>query len=418
MYRIFALMNFFLLPFLLVANTLREFTSYPVKEVDFIDANTLNSNKMFISMPFASELIINPEKKKQIDEKVILKIELVYTKFKLSPTFNQAELNLKRLVELQKLLPKVFENPLWEFELIGQTKGTSQDECKTLFHGFIISFRPNSTTKTLANELEYLNKLVNNSDSLQEAKSYELKTRWDTKIGYVHDTIWKIDNIIQVDPPAFFYDPMLFKDTTVLSVLERNVWKNIAVVTDVTGSMSPFTAQVLEWLKQKSESKTANYFAFFNDGNRKESNEKKPLKTGGIYGTPNLGIDEVMKSLAKCMQNGSGGGEGLENDVEAILFALEEAPSVDEIVLIADNFESMRDYSFIDKITKPVRIIVCGVKKKVNIQYLDMARKTKGSVHTKTSDISNLDLIKPKQKITIDGEVYIFDNERFHFYNK
>ena len=74
-------------------------------------------------MPFAKKLILNPEQKKALTEKAIIKVELVYTKYRTSPLFDQKKLNIDRLKELQKLLPVVFENPLWNFELISQTKG-------------------------------------------------------------------------------------------------------------------------------------------------------------------------------------------------------------------------------------------------------------------------------------------------------
>ena len=115
------------------------------------------------------------------------------------------------------------------------------------------------------------------------------------------------------------------------------------------------------------------------------------------------------------MKNGSGGGEGLENDVEAILFGQEVYEDADEIILIADNYESMRDYKFLAQIKKPVRIIICGAKTRVNIEYLDLAKATKGSIHTTKSDVFDLYSVKKNQTITIDGQNYLFYNDRFNF---
>ena len=405
----------------LLANQFQQLVNAPVQEVGVVNLNQLKSNQLAIAMPFAKEIILNPEQRSYFDEQVVVKIELVYTKYRTSPTFDQKMLNYNRLVELKKLLPDLFENPLWDFALMSQTNGNSREECNPMFHGFIFTFRPNSSSTTLAAESNYLQQVVDNlikqdNKDPNDKLSYDIKTRWDTQIGYVHDTIWKVNEIKQVPPPDFFYDQTLYKDSTVLNAFERNsTWQNFAVVTDVTGSMSPYIAQVFVWLKQQTEKNTAKYFVFFNDGDNKESRKKKPLETGGVYGTPNKGLDEVMQTAARCMQNGSGGGERQENDVEAILFALQEYKSAQEVILVADNFESMRDYKYIDGIKKPVRIIVCGAKNRVHIEYLDLARITKGSVHTKTTDIYDLDKIKQGQQITIDGERYIFDNGRFHF---
>lgn len=405
-----------------IANQFQQLVDAPILEVNVVNLNQLKSNQLAIAMPFAKEIILNPEQRKHFEEQVVIKIELVYTKYRTSPTFDQKKLNFNRLTELNKLLPDLFKNPFWDFELISQTNGNSREECNPMFHGFIFTFRPNSSPTTLAAESSYLQQVVDNlikqsnNENPKDKLSYDLKTRWDDKIGYVHDTIWKVNEVKQIPPPDFFYDHSLYKDSTVLNVFDRNQsWQNFSVVTDVTGSMSPYIAQVFVWLKQQAEKNNAKYFVFFNDGDNKESRKKKPLETGGVYGTKNKGLETVMQTAANCMSNGSGGGERQENDIEAILLAQQEYEAAEEIILVADNFESMRDYKHMDGIKKRVRIIVCGAKNRVNIEYLDLARTTKGSIHTKTSDVYDLDKIKQGQQITIDGERYIFDKGRFHF---
>lgn len=384
--------------------------------------NELTLNQLAIAMPFAKELILNPEQKKALTEKAIIKVELVYTKYRTSPLFDQKKLNIDRLKELQKLLPVVFENPLWDFELISQTKGRSREDCKKMFHGFVFTFRPNSTKKTLQLEAEYIQRLVSQSiknDSLKNSSNKleliaDIKTRWDNRVGYVHDTIWKEEEEVPV--PDFFYDQSLYQDSTVLNSFSRNKkWNNFIVVTDVTGSMSPYIAQVFMWLREQTKETSAQGFVFFNDGDNKPSNRKKPLETEGVYVVNNNSTEEVMLMAAKCMKKGSGGGENLENDIEAILLGQNQYKEIDEVVLVADNRESMRDYKFIEKIKKPVRIILCGSDKRVNIQYLDLARQTKGSVHTKVNDILNLDSIENGAHFFIGEFEYLFENNQFHY---
>ncbi|NQX98858.1 MAG: hypothetical protein HRT73_13420, partial [Flavobacteriales bacterium] len=216
-------------------------------------------------------------------------------------------------------------------------------------------------------------------------------------------------------PPDFFYNQSLYKDSTVLNSFNRNKnWKNFIVVTDVTGSMSPYSAQVFVWLKELAKNDLAKYFVFFNDGDEKPSRRKKPLETKGVYIVENLSLQAVINMATKCMQNGSGGGEYLENDIEAIIDGLKQYPSANEIILIADNRESMRDYKYLEKIKTPVHIILCGAEYGINIQYLDLARQTKGSVHTVNADIINLQDIKEKQHFFIEKKEYLFENGRFH----
>lgn len=386
-----------------------------VREVNLAE---LKKNQLFISMPFAKEVVLNPEQKKVMEERVVVKVELVYTKYRKVVQFNQKELNRKRLLGLQKLLPQLFENPFWDFQLVSQTKGNSTEECDQMFHGFILTFRPNSTKETLAKEADYIENLVSKlTDDLAKKdltqKTYKIKTRWDNR--YVYDTIWTDKKVVPVTPPDFFYNPSLYNDSTVLRAFDRNSnWDNMMIVTDVTGSMSPYIAQVFVWLRQQVENKKAQYFVFFNDGDDKLSRRKEPLKTGGVYMIKNEGIDVVKNEVVLCMRKGDGGGEHLENDVEAIIEGIDKYKDAGDIVLIADNKESMRDYKFIGEIKKPVHVILCGAEHRINIQYLDLARKTGGSLHTLKTDITGLDKVQLGQIIIVEGKKYLYQKGRFH----
>lgn len=403
------------------AQTYRALVNVAPHFVDKIDVSQLDQNQLYIAMPFAKKTVLNPEQKKQLRERVAIKLELVYTKYRKSTSFNQKQLNTNRLAELNSLVPNLFENRFWDFELVSQTNGNSPTICNKMFHGFIITFRPNSTRSTLDSEASYLEDMISalvKQDSLDNdstPKIFHIKTHYDKRVGYLHDTIWYVDTAKLPRPPDFFYDQSLYNDTTVLSAFGRNKnWKNFIVVTDVTGSMSPYISQVIVWLKEQAENKTAQYFVFFNDGDGKPSNTKKPLETGGVYVVKNKGLESVIKTVTKCMRNGSGGGESLENDIEAIIDGAKHYPDADEIILVADNRESMRDYKYIKKIKKPVHIILCGAKNRINIQYLDLARQTKGTIHTVKSDVANLQNIKEKEHFFIDDKEYMFQNGKFH----
>ncbi|MCO6501018.1 MAG: hypothetical protein J5I47_11685 [Vicingus serpentipes] len=407
-----------------LAQSFNELVNQTPQVVDKVEVDELKENQLFIATPFAKELIINPEQKQLFQEKVIVKLELVYTQYRTVPSFNQKQLNINRLEELNKLVPNIFKFRLWGFDLVSQTNGSSREECDKMFHGFIVTFRPNSTAKTLRAEANYLENLVQymvkkdnlDKDTLAPKKLvYDIKTHYDQRVGYLHDTIWRKDTLRTLPPPDFFYNQSLYNDSTVLNAFQRNKnWDNFIVVTDVTGSMSPYSAQVFVWLKAQAEDKKAKYFVFFNDGDDKNSSRKKPLETGGVYVTENKDLQAVVNTAVKCMNKGSGGGESMENDVEAILEGAKQYPEAQGIILIADNYEIMRDYEFIKKIKKPVHVILCGADNRVNIQYLDLARQTKGTVHTSKTDITNLREIKEGEKFLIEGKGYQYKNGRFH----
>jgi hypothetical protein len=79
-----------------------------------------------------------------------------------------------------------------------------------------------------------------------------------------------------------------------------------------------------------------------------------------------------------------------------------------EIVLIADNWAPMRDYALISNIKIPVHVIVCGVDPRIgiNTEYLDLARHSKGTIHTMEEDITGLAKIAEGMSITIGGTQY------------
>ncbi len=403
------------------AQEFNEFINSTPSYIEQYQLSELKENQLYISMPFGKQTVLNPEQKKMIQEKVLIKLELIYTKYRTAASFNQEKLNEKRFVELKKIAPEIFENRFWEYELISQTKGNSRAEANQLFHGFILTFRPNSTKNNLTQEANYLEKLVNSfikNDSIiadTTPKNFTIKTHYDMTVGYLHDTIWFVDTFPKPSPPDFFYNQSLYNDSTVLNTFARNQnWKNFIVVTDVTGSMSPYSAQVFVWLKAQAENKTAKYFVFFNDGDEKESRKKTPLDTKGIYVEENKSLDDVIKTATKCMKNGSGGGESMENDVEAIIEGLKYYPNAEGVILVADNYEIMRDYDYINKIKVPVYVILCGAENRINIQYMDLVRETKGTLHTSKSDITNLQDIKENEHFFIEEKEYMYNKGKFH----
>lgn len=417
--------SFFLILFwcsnAVVAQQFNEFVKSTPQEIGVYDLQSLKENQTYIAMPFGKKTVLNPEQKQLIYEKVLVKLELVYTKYRSSETFNQQQLNTNRFIELEKLAPEIFENRFWGYELISQTNGNSTAECDKMFHGFVLTFRPNSTKNSLTQEANYLDKLVTTlikNDSIATdttPKNFTIKTHYDMTVGYLHDTIWFVDTFPKPSPPDFFYNQSLFNDSTVLNTFARNQnWQNFIVVTDVTGSMSPYSAQVFVWLKAQAENKKAKYFVFFNDGDEKESRKKTPLDTKGIYIVENKSLEDVMKTATKCMKNGSGGGESMENDVEAIIEGLKYYPNVEGVILVADNHEIMRDYDYINKIKVPVHVILCGAENRINIQYMDLVRQTKGTLHTSKSDITNLQDIKENEHFFIEKKEYMYHKGRFH----
>lgn len=199
------------------------------------------------------------------------------------------------------------------------------------------------------------------------------------------------------------------KDSTVLKVFQRNqTWNNLNIVCDITGSMSPYIAQVLVWY-QIEYSRNPNKVistTFFNDGDNTPDNQKKIGTTGGIYHVQNPHYSKVESTIFKAVMNG-GGGDAPENDIEAILATEEKLNKKANLVLVADNYTHPRDMILVEKINNPVKVIVCGSEREINSAYLDLARATGGSIHTIEDDIYDLMKLSEGEEIKIANHIYI-----------
>lgn len=171
------------------------------------------------------------------------------------------------------------------------------------------------------------------------------------------------------------------------AVFERNPeWKNTLVVMDVTGSMSPYIAKTMAWTRETQSSELVKAFTFFNDGDRKSNKLKRTGSTGGVYMVDNSKFAEVYGQMKYTMRAGYGG-DCPENNVEATIKTINKYPAFDEIVMVADNYATPRDLSITDKVRKPVHVILCGAQAGINIDYIQLAYDTGGTVHTIEDDM-------------------------------
>ncbi|WP_018345027.1 carboxypeptidase-like regulatory domain-containing protein [Cytophaga aurantiaca] len=213
------------------------------------------------------------------------------------------------------------------------------------------------------------------------------------------------------DPDIFIKD-----QKTVLAVLNRFriQWKSKIIVVDVTGSMSPYMSQVGIWMVMQKMQNETNRYVFFNDGDQKWDAQKTVGNTGGIYTIKSNNLQDVFIQMSIAQSKGSGG-DSPENDVEALIMAESLRNDVSEIILVADNYSDMRDYALIKQLKIPVRVIVCGALDaySVNEQYINLAYKTGGSIHTLTEDIMDLAKKNDGDTITVSGKKYVLRNGEF-----
>lgn len=319
-----------------------------------------SKSSLFVPIVYATPIISNPIILNKIKGKIIYKIDLVYSEFTATKDIDQ--LNRQRLTALYSYAPELFGNDLIQWNLIKQTKCKSDADAKLLFHGFVFSFRESPSEGTMNLEIDYLKKAIK--------------------------------------------EKVKISDSTIFKVFNRHKdWKNVLIVCDVTGSMSPYTSQLMLWFKLQTAKKNVKSFVFFNDGDRKYDYDKAIGSTGGIYSCTADKFEVVEETIIKAMSNGYGG-DTPENNLEALISGIKKYPECDDIIMIADNYASPRDMSLLASIKKPIRIILCGTNDYYNSDYLDIALQTGGSLHTIEKDV--VDLLKRNE-----GEIIKIGKQKY-----
>jgi hypothetical protein len=312
-----------------------------------------------LPMSYGNHQLISESDKAKIRESDVLSIELVYTDFPKGQDLSN--LNRMRLQEIAKLRKELISDERIPWTIIKQTSCENEEEARVLFHGIVIHYRSKQSAAVSEVDRSYFGSLPKTGAELAKLVS---KT-----------SPYGID----------------LKDSSIIKILERNkAWKDLVIVADLTGSMSPYSSQLLVWFQLKMKDDRVKKVVFFNDGDLTPDPQKKIGSIGGIYMSKSTNYEDVLEAAEKTIRGG-GGGDGPENNCEAILKGLEVYPKAKEVVMVADNFAPIKDKLLMSKITIPVRIILCGTEfGYVNTEYLDLARSTGGSVHTMESDLIDL----------------------------
>lgn len=440
---------------------------------------------MLLETGFNNGFLLDPSAARELQGKTIESIELVYTKYAESVSFDQDGLNRKRLNSLKASLPSAFANTMIGWRLVAQLPATTE-QARKLFHGFVIVYRPTPTDESMKEELLYLREMINEEDAEEATDAGTGKNKIDligkaslsAKDSAAGDSLpfvpssfngyylesaggegnWKVpaddslalwsmqykglvvvDTVVDVglfgrkviyvmgipeavDITARKNAEMMLKktfksgqaDSVVMHTFNRNhgKWSNILVVTDLTGSMSPYSSQMLKWYKRNLKTSGINHIVFFNDGDKKRDSRKVIGSTGGIYHAKPNSVSEVLAVAERTMDAG-GGGDVPENNIEAVLEGLEECKDCNDIVMIADNWSSPRDMELAWKLGRPLHIILCGAGLGVNPDYLTLARQTKGTIHIMETDVKGLAELQEGEVIKITGYSYRLEKGKF-----
>lgn len=323
------------------------------------------TDQQALAMGFGDTIPKNTAIIRNLKKEVIYSIDIVYTDFPKGQ--NMDTLNLQRLKALYNVWPEIFSNPLVEWRLVKQTGVYSTEQAKKAFHGIVITYR--------------------------EYKGFD----YESKTMEAHLEHGKV------------------VDSTVYKVFTRNNhWKKMLVVSDVTGSMQPYTSEFLLWLKLALKNNGTEQIVFFND-NDENSSENYGEKGFDLIGVWDTGSENFNKIVRKCLE-AMYKGDHYENNLEALIYAIKNNPTCEEVVMIADNWEDPCDMHLLPALkalNKPIHIVVCGVNAVMNTNYLDIAYATGGTVHTMEQDLNDLVTVNEGRSVKIGHERYKIKEGKF-----
>lgn len=396
----------------------------------------------------------------------ILSVDLLYSDFPVA--LNLKPLNKSRLQELCRLAPGIDRQPGISWNIIRQTSGTDKESAEKLVHGFVINYRSAYTEEAAKEEIAlitsitppppppppapkvyhwaaihrsgdrtpvvYENRVIRQTSHSRSYLAPYVKTG-DTVIAITTEEAYRkkilvprgnklmkqdslfllTESIIKRElppPDSLPLPPLPVGDSTVFNSFTRNHFSRATVVMDVTGSMSPYIAQLLRWLTLQQEQHAIDYLVCFNDGDKTPDKKKIINQTGGIYGEKTETARQASQLVLKTMMKGNGGGDLQENACEAILYGIREAQPGNEIVLVADSWAPIRDTPLIASIHRPVHIIVCGKRLGIHPDYIKLALATGGSLHFEKEDIPSLEPLNHGEKMIINKVTYYLYNGR------
>jgi hypothetical protein len=300
------------------------------------------SSVYLVHVSFASDSITNPGVVSYLKDLEVFEVHLVYSDFRSVPDFNQPKLNENRYTNLKRIAPALFSNPIIKWKAISQTGCKSVEKCAEYFHGFAIYHRKMPTVaereleiKAFAEAFEVEEIPGDTTYSTKRrciSRFYEPRSKWKRERGitYRRPGIWNRKMVKTYSTTSIMESSGSFSlrftgalsygsDTSVLAALSRNKdWNKMQIVVDVTGSMSPYMAQLTHWIALNQNIARVEDFIFFQDGDNKRDLLKKTGNVGGIYYVNTLCLDKIYEGMQEAMRNG-GGGDAQENDVEAIL---------------------------------------------------------------------------------------------------
>lgn len=341
-----------------------------ILKTDMLDALVLN-------MTYGESYLISEADKRILKDAEVLVIDLVFSDFPKGQDLKK--LNLERIKMVESWRRTLVTDPSIPWRIIRQTDCKNEGEAKTMFHGIVIHYKGPQTEEDRIAEMNTVSGFLPEEEKLKDAK-----------------TIRKS-----------------LTDSSIVKILERKKdWDKMTIVADLTGSMAPYTSQLVLWFKLKTDDKRVKELVFFNDGDKTPDDKKIIGNTGGIYADHAKNYNQVRQLALKTIEGGCGG-DGPENNIEALHYAMTHTDTTNQFIMVADNTANVKDIALLYTLKRPVHIILCGAQYGINTEYLNIARATGGSVHTMEEDLENLMSLKEGETVTLKKKKFVLKKGLF-----
>ncbi len=229
------------------------------------------------------------------------------------------------------------------------------------------------------------------------------------------------ENVLKIalkDQKALAENPDYYASTNqeIKAMLYRNKdqWKAKRIVANIDCSMYQYIDELMVWNYTGTEEQKNNTYWLFNGFQNNSKLSDSGHDRRGIFYVANNDIEGFCKTVDKIV-NFSCGGNRLENVVEALILGAKDKSPDEELLFIADNYSDVSDLDKLEGLTVPVRVLLTASEYGVNEQYLEIAYRTGGSIHTTNQDFSSdrLKSLKDGEKFQVGKYAYQFFKGKF-----
>ncbi|AKD55687.1 hypothetical protein [Spirosoma radiotolerans] len=210
-------------------------------------------------------------------------------------------------------------------------------------------------------------------------------------------------------------------DSTAYRVLDRNLrqWPAAVIVCDMTTSMYPYTTQLLTWFRKNTAAIAPQGFVFFTDCDSLGQQTRPGGLPGRMYVSRDVRPANTLPLLLEAARNTVNNKDDAENTVEALIRAQTEFPQARHLILVADNLSQVKDMPLLNRLTKPVHVVLCGTTgsdtaRAYQPDYYQLAEQTHGSIHTLEDDL-NPATVSPTQTVRVGTRYYRYSPRRKQF---